>query len=288
MNIFPKRLFAFLQTLFLGAGIFATEINQSAHNEKFIVVIVPSYNNSVWYKQNLDALLAQEYENYLAIYIDDCSPDNTGNLVESYLQKHDTKQRVRLVKNKVRSGAMANIYNAIHGNLGVPVPNDAIIVTYDGDDWFSTTRVLARINTEYQKGNIWLTYGNYRNTNITNNESCCVAVPFKVVAEADFRNYRWVFSHVRTFYAGLFKKIKKEDLMHENKFLPMTWDLAFMFPMLEMAGDRFSFIPDTLYIYNVITPLNDYKTNVQLQEQLEAIIRGKEKYQRLSTINEIL
>jgi len=32
------------------------------------------------------------------------------------------------------------------------------------------------------------------------------------------------------------KKIAKEDLMYEGKFFEMAWDLAFMFPMLEMAG----------------------------------------------------
>jgi hypothetical protein len=35
---------------------------------------------------------------------------------------------------------------------------------------------------------------------------------------------------------GLFKKIKKEDLLYEGEFVLMSWDIAMMFPMLEMES----------------------------------------------------
>ena len=55
--------------------------------EKHIVVVVPSRNNSQWYKKNLDSVLNQKYSNYQVIYIDDQSTDNNGILVENYLKK---------------------------------------------------------------------------------------------------------------------------------------------------------------------------------------------------------
>ena len=55
--------------------------------EKKIVILIPSYNNSRWYKENLDSIINQNYSNYRIVYVDDCSPDNTGQLVETYIKE---------------------------------------------------------------------------------------------------------------------------------------------------------------------------------------------------------
>ena len=95
-----------------------------------------------------------------------------------------------------------------------------------------------------------------------------------------FRTYRCP-SHLKTFYAWLFKKIDVEDLKIGGEFFPMTWDQAMMFPMLEMAGDRHAFIKETLYVYNMTNPLSDNRVNAQLQRDLEKWIRSKPSYDKL-------
>ncbi len=81
---------------------------------------------------------------------------------------------------------------------------------------------------------------------------------------------------------GYLKKIKLENLKYENKFFPVARDLAMMFPMLELSGGRFMFIPDILYTYNIDTPLNDFKTNLELQIFLDNYIRSLPKYSRIN------
>jgi len=49
--------------------------------EKPIVVVIPSYNNSKWCDWNLSSVFQQKYNNYRVVYIDDCSNDNTYELV---------------------------------------------------------------------------------------------------------------------------------------------------------------------------------------------------------------
>ena len=95
-----------------------------------------------------------------------------------------------------------------------------------------------------------------------------------------FRTYRCP-SHLKTFYAWLFKKIDVEDLKIGGEFFPMTWDQAMMFPMLEMAGDRHAFIKETLYVYNMTNPINDNRVNAKLQRDLEKRIRSKPSYDKL-------
>ncbi len=65
----------------------------------------------------------------------------------------------------------------------------------------------------------------------------------------------------------------------------MTWDMAFMFPMLEMSAKKhFHFISDILYIYNVNNPINDHRVNSQLQNDLDKYIRAMPPYAPLDNL----
>ena len=56
-------------------------------NKRF-AVIIPSRNNSRWCERNLEALRAQTYDNWHAIYINDASTDDTREKVEQFIKKH--------------------------------------------------------------------------------------------------------------------------------------------------------------------------------------------------------
>jgi hypothetical protein len=160
--------------------------------------------------------------------------------------------------------------------------DDEIILTLDGDDWFPDNNVLNKLDTIYSGGQVWMTYGQYKNSN-DNTTGVAQPYPQHIIDSNAFRNHIWSASHLRTFYAWLFKKIKKEDLMKDGNFFPMTWDFAMMFPMLEMSGNHSKFLPDILYVYNTENPINDHKVNIALQHDLDAYIRRKPKYQKISS-----
>ena len=62
----------------------------------------------------------------------------------------------------------------------------------------------------------------------------------------------------------------------------MAADLALMYPMAEMAGDKISFIKDILYVYNRENQLNDDKVDVSKQVSSAEYIKRLKKY---NTIN---
>ena len=244
--------------------------------EKHIVVVVPSYNNSKWYQLNLSRIFDQKYSNYRVIYIDDCSDDNTGQLVEQFIKQSGHEHRVQLIKNKERKGAMYNLYQAIHS-----CDDKAIIITYDGDDWFKDGDALQTINRAYDDKNVWLTYGQFE-TFPGAHLGICHPMPDYIVNSHSYRKQEWFTSHLRTFYAGLFKKIKKEDMQDEKgNFYAVAWDQCFMFPMLEMARGRLKFIDKILYVYNQANPLNDFRVRCAEQLQCERVIRRKPAYEPL-------
>ena len=246
-----------------------------AIEKKPIVVVIPSYKNKKWYRKNLKSVLSQEYSNYSVIYTDDCSPDYTGSLVNRFLKRHDHEHKVTLIRNPKRLGALHNLYNMIH-----MCDDNAIIVTLDGDDWFPDNQVLKRLNKVYSSSEVWLTYGQFK-MYPSNTIGWATAMPEDIVKNNAFRDYAHLPTHLRTFYAWLFKAIKFEDFLYLGDFFPMTWDMTMMFPMIEMAGERHMFIPDVMYMYNDANSISDHRVSRQLQAHLAQVMRAKKRYERL-------
>ncbi len=242
--------------------------------EKPMVVLITSFNNAAWYEKNLNSIFSQKYSNYRVVYIDDISGDNTADLVEALVKKAGQEHRFTLIRNEERRLALANIFYAVHD-----CDDDEIIISVDGDDWLYDNQVLYKINRAYSTQNIWLTHGSIIEYP-SGNKGWSIPIPKDIVNRNAFREYRCP-SHLRTFYAWLFKKIELDDLLYDGKFYEMTWDMAMMWPMIEMAGDRHAFIKDLLYVYNIRTPLSDNKVNPNLQRYYDLYIRAMPPYQKL-------
>lgn len=241
-----------------------------------MVVIIPSYNNQAWCIKNLKSVFDQKYQNYRVIYIDDCSNDATYPLVAQFIQYKKQQGRTTLIRNEQRLGALANIYKAVHS-----CDDDEIVVQLDGDDWFSNKKVLHKINYLYSSRDIWITYGQFRNWP-TGTMGYCKEIPHAIIDKNSFRSYGHVAGSIRTFYAWLFKKIKKRDLIDSGaQFYAAASDVAYMFPMLEMAKKRFCFVKDVLCTRNVKTTQNDFKVHKNEQERIAGEVLQKKPYQPL-------
>jgi len=267
-----NRRFIFIFLIFLFQTVYLFSLMKN--NDLRFVIVIPSYNNKNWYERNLDSVLSQRYKKYRVIYLDDCSSDGTGELVQKYIDEHSLSNKITLIKNAKRKGALANLYCAIHS-----CDDNEIIVNLDGDDWFAHEKVLSILARTYRDTNVWLAYSQYIDS--WGGLGCCRKIDQDVIRQNLYRQEPNVASHLRTFYAWLFKEIKLEDLLYHGAFFPMAWDWAMMYPMLEMSGGRFKFIPNILYIYNIENPINDSKIDEQLQIYLSELIQQKKPYQPL-------
>lgn len=252
--------------------------------EKPIVVMIASYQNKKLYKKNLNSVISQNYGNYHVIYIDDCSPDGTGNYVEKYIQDNHLENLITLVKNPTRVGALANDYNTVHS-----CKDDVIIVMLDGDDWFAHNNVLKGVNEAYSSPKeVWVTHGKY--INWPSGEIDSRSKPFspEIIKNHKFRDTNCMMP-LRTFYAWLFKKIKIEDLTTaDGVFFPRARDCAIMYPLIEMAGERHAFIDDVNYVYNTINPISDHRVDAQEQINIGDYVRYTLKpYKRLENRDDI-
>lgn len=248
--------------------------------EKDLVIVVCSYNNELWVERNLNSIFLQTYHKYRVIYIDDCSTDKTAEKVKNFINQHNLERNWILISNKTRSYKLANLYRTIHEEC----ENHQIVVEIDGDDWLLTDSVLAFINQIYKDESIWLTYGGFRTWpqeyKHLQIQPLSNHADQQGIRQTCTETYR--FMALRTFYAGLFKKIKKTDLVEDQNFFTIGSDIATMIPMLEMAGERSYYIDEPVYIYNTATEFNDFKRDRHGQRRLANIIKSKNCYQRLS------
>lgn len=247
---------------------------------KPIVVVIPSYNNKIWYQKNLDSVFNQKYPaNKIKImYIDDASPDGTGSLVEDYIKQKGWSDRCIVIKNLERQGALANIYKAVHF-----CDPRSIVVNLDGDDWLSDDGVLSYVNFAYQDPEVWMTYGQFRYWP-SGDHGWGAEIEDTVIEENSFRRENFTATALRTFYAGLFQKIDREDILYNGAYYSMGWDFAIMFPVLEMAGKHSRFISRVLYEYNLSNPINDHDINRDLQFALGLSVRQKRSYKPLEKL----
>ena len=57
-----------------------------------VSIIIPMYNTEKYIGECLDSILAQTFQDFEVIIVDDCSTDNSVAIVESYLPKFNAKE----------------------------------------------------------------------------------------------------------------------------------------------------------------------------------------------------
>ena len=150
----------------------------------------------------------------------------------------------------------------------------------NGDDWLAGKDVLSYLSKVYEDQNVWLTYGQYRRTTGIKKDPCTSFLQ-ESINEGAFRKIENISTHLRTFKAWLFKNIEESDLKREGEFFQMSWDLAIMLPMFEMAKDHFRFINKTLYVLNEHNPLSDFRIDPDHQREIAAYVRRLPPYKAL-------
>lgn len=91
-----------------------------------ISIIVCAYNTEKYIRKCIDSLIKQSYQNLEIIIINDCSKDNTQNILEEY-EKKDS--RILLFSNKENKGL------AYSRNLGLSKSSGTYVGFIDSDDY---------------------------------------------------------------------------------------------------------------------------------------------------------
>ena len=239
-------------------------------------IVIPVYNAEKWISLCLRSVKAQTYRNYECLVVDDFSTDLTREIIKREI---GDSYQIRLVEPEERGYPLGSLNLAIES---AKMEDEDVIAVLDGDDWFARKESLEILAKTYEETNCSLTYGSYVEYPSKVRGKFAKKVPQFVIESKAFRQSEWMTSHMRTFKYKLWKNIKKEDLCDEDgKYYKRAGDLAAMYPMLEMAGQKIEYVEEVVYVYNRANPLNEDKVDHSEQLRIEAKLRQGKTYNTL-------
>jgi len=100
-----------------------------------VSIITASYNSEKYIAETINSVINQTYTNWEWLIVDDCSKDNSCEIITSY--KDD---RIKLIKLEKNSGA------AIARNKGIEVAKGRFITFIDSDDLWLPTFLERTVN----------------------------------------------------------------------------------------------------------------------------------------------
>ena len=242
-------------------------------NQKFLFnIIVPVFNSEKYLEKCLNSIIKQSYKNFQVKVVDDCSTDSSYEIASTMCANY---KNFDIYRNTRRIGALNNISKLL--SLRVEDPSNTIDILLDGDDYLYSGDVLNIVYERYLQSNCLITYGSHLSSKGVRGK----IYPWIIRKFNLYRKYFWYASHLRTFRHDLWMSVNQNDLLNKNgQYFSVAWDLAIMFPMLEMAGKRQEFLKDILYVYNDQNPISDHKIRRKDQILAAKEIRNKKRYKQ--------
>jgi glycosyltransferase involved in cell wall biosynthesis len=236
-----------------------------------MIILTTFYNAEDYIEKCVGSILGQNFSDFKCYLIDDMSTDSSVDKIKNMIEGDD---RFSLIINTEKKYKTLNFVDVLKDEN---ISDDEIVVEIDGDDWLPSSSVLSRINNAYSDDKVWITNGSFKYA------SGQMGFSSQQINFDNLRFERFTASHLRTWKVFLWRKIKNEDHKDsQGNYLTINADLAYMLPMLEMAGsEHYKFLPEVNLIYNDLNPINDHKVNLELVNKIANEIRRKPKYNKL-------
>lgn len=175
--------------------------------EKGLVsIIMPSYNTAPYIRETIQSVLDQTYQNWELIIVDDCSTDNTDEVVASI--KDD---RIRYLKNEKNSGA------AVSRNRALREAKGRWIAFLDSDDLWMPEKLEKQISF-MEKNGYSFSYTNYEEIDVEGNDTGVRVTGPKKVTKTGMFNYCWLGCLTVMYDRDVVGLIQIEDIKKNNDY----------------------------------------------------------------------
>lgn len=121
-----------------------------------VSIITPSHNAEKFIAQTIESVLAQTYQEWEVIVVDDLSSDNTVQIIEDYAQNDP---RIKLIKLEQKSGP------AVARNRAIEASRGQYIAFLDADDLWMPEKLEKQISFMI-KHDLAFTYSSYKVINV--------------------------------------------------------------------------------------------------------------------------
>lgn len=118
-----------------------------------VSVIIPNYNHARYLEQRLDSVFNQTYQNFEVIFLDDCSTDNSLELIEKYKNNPHLSQ---IVVNETNSGSPFKQWDK-----GIGLAKGELIWIAESDDYCELNLLEELVNAFVVRENVVIACSQY-------------------------------------------------------------------------------------------------------------------------------
>lgn len=172
-----------------------------------VSIIMPSYNTGTFIKETIESVLAQTYTYWELIVVDDCSVDNTDEIVRQFLKD----DRIHYIKNGMNSGAAEARNRALREARG------RWIAFLDSDDLWYPEKLEKQIAFMQENG-CHFSYTNYIEIDENSESNGKKVTGPKQISKYGMYNYCWMGCLTVMYDADIVGLVQIADIKKNNDY----------------------------------------------------------------------
>lgn len=180
--------------------------NEMVRVKGLVSIIMPSYNTAPYIEETIQSVLNQTYTNWEMIIVDDCSTDNTDEVLSRI-----SDSRIRIFKNDRNSGA------AVSRNRALREAKGQWIAFLDSDDLWMPEKLEKQISF-MEKNGYSFSYTNYEEIDVYGNKTGVSVTGPKKITKTGMFNYCWPGCLTVMYNAEQIGKIQIADIKKNNDY----------------------------------------------------------------------
>ena len=175
--------------------------------DDLISIIMPSFNTGKYITETIESVLAQSYKNWELIIVDDCSSDNTDEIVNTYL----SDDRIHYFKNEKNSGA------AFSRNTALREAKGKWIAFLDSDDLWMPEKLEKQLSFMKSNG-YFFSYTDYEEIDVNGKQTGVRVTGPRKVTKTGMYNYCWPGCLTVMYDADKIGLIQIENIKKNNDY----------------------------------------------------------------------
>jgi teichuronic acid biosynthesis glycosyltransferase TuaG len=202
-----------------------------------VSVIIPTYNSAKFLKRAIKSVLQQTYSKLELIIVDDCSTDNSYEVIKYFIK---IDKRIRYFKTTKNSGVVA-----VPRNVGLSKAKGKYVAFLDADDYWNLDKLNYQIS-RIENCKLSFTAANYQHENLLKKSNFLINY-LRIFLQIFFmkriakEGYFWLYIYNPFLVSSA---IISKDLLKKYKFnsdVNIREDLTFWLEILKKHNKNFKY-----------------------------------------------
>lgn len=188
-----------------------------------VSIVMPCYNGEKFIRETIESVLAQTYDKWELLVIDDGSKDNSYDLINHYAEKDD---RIQLIKQKNAGSAAAR-------NNGIRHSKGQYLALLDSDDIWLPGFLDSQVRFIQQKGAICVC-SSYSRIDEQSNEILKPVMSKPIITSKDMQSIDYIGC-----LTGLYDQSKHGKIYLKEELNSLLDDYAFWIDVINLDGEAY-------------------------------------------------